>query len=160
MSKLYEISNDYAKLMSEDLDPEMIADTLEGMEGEFSDKVESIIKLMKDEQVLADALKAEANSHNERANAINNRIDRMKQYMIQCMQTMEKTSINAGTQKLTVRKGRPVVQIDDADSIPVDYIQFKTTQAPDKNLILEKLKLGETIEGVSLATSKPSLSIK
>ena len=38
MSKLYEIANEYAKLMDSDLEPEMIADTIEGMEGEFTDE--------------------------------------------------------------------------------------------------------------------------
>ena len=110
--------------------------------------------------MLADALKAEANSHTERAKAIENRIGNMKQYMIQCMQTMDKSSLNAGTQKLTVRKGRPVADIQDVDQLPDEFITFKTTTAPDKNLILEKLKLGEEVPGAVLKTGKPSLTIK
>lgn len=47
MSKLYEIANEYAKLMDSDLEPEMIADTIEGMEGEFTDKIEQLLSVIK-----------------------------------------------------------------------------------------------------------------
>ena len=46
MSKLYEIANEYAKLMDSDLEPEMIADTIEGMEGEFTDKIEQLLSVI------------------------------------------------------------------------------------------------------------------
>ncbi|ABV04671.1 conserved hypothetical protein [Escherichia coli HS] len=49
MSKLYEIANEYAKLMDSDLEPEMIADTIEGMEGEFTDKIEQLLAIIKNE---------------------------------------------------------------------------------------------------------------
>ena len=45
MSKLYEIANDYAKLMDSDFDPEAIADTLVGMEGELTDKIEQLLAI-------------------------------------------------------------------------------------------------------------------
>ena len=60
MASLYEVSSQYAALMSEDLPPEMIADTLEGIEGEFTDKVSAILALCKNESAYADSLKEES----------------------------------------------------------------------------------------------------
>ncbi|EMQ3385133.1 siphovirus Gp157 family protein, partial [Escherichia coli O3:H7] len=54
MSKLYEIANEYAKLMDSDLEPEMIADTIEGMEGEFTDKIEQLLAIIKNESGYAE----------------------------------------------------------------------------------------------------------
>ena len=54
MSELYKIANEYAALMSEDLPPELIADTIEGIEGEFTDMVSAILALCKNESAYAD----------------------------------------------------------------------------------------------------------
>ena len=50
MSKLYEIASEYAKLLDSDLEPEMIADTVEGMEGELVDKIEQLLSICKTKQ--------------------------------------------------------------------------------------------------------------
>lgn len=47
MSKLYDIANDYAKLMDSGLEPDMIADTIEGIDGELVDKVEQLLAICK-----------------------------------------------------------------------------------------------------------------
>lgn len=62
MSKLYEIANEFAKLMDSDLEPETIADTIEGMEGEFTDKIEQLLSVIKNESGYAERLKEEAKS--------------------------------------------------------------------------------------------------
>lgn len=160
MTALYEIANEYAKLSNEDMDPEMIADTLEGIEGEFTDKMEQVLAVVKNELAMAEMLKVESKSLAERAKACENRANNIKQYIISSMKTMDKSKLNAGIHTLTVRKAVASVQIDDADSLPVDFVDYVTTVKPNKNLIKEKLKLGETIEGASLVLGKPSLTIK
>lgn len=160
MSKLYDIANDYAKLMNEDLPPELIADTVEAFEGEFESKVESILALIKNESYLVDALKAESTSLAERAKSIDAKIDRLKQYIIESMATIDKKSINAGVHTLTVRSPVKSVNIIDIDKLPLDYVTYDTIVKPDKNLIKEKLKLGVVIDGAELVTGKSSLIIK
>lgn len=160
MTALYEIANDYAKLANEDMDPEMIADTLEGIEGEFTDKMEQVLAVVKNELALAEMLKAEAKNLAERAKACENRAGNIKQYIISSMTTMDKSKLNAGVHTITVRKPVASVQIDDVDSLPVYFVEYQTTAKPNKNLIKEKLKLGESIEGASLVLGKPSLIIK
>lgn len=160
MGKLYEIANDYAKLMSEDMDPEMIADTIEGIEGEFEDKLEQMLGLIKNEKAYSEALKAESKALADRSKATENRVTKIQQYIIKCMQTMEKSKLTAGVHSLTVRKPSVSVFIDDADKLPVDLVEYETTVKPDKNAIKIKLKAGEEIPGAHLKTGKPSLLIK
>lgn len=160
MSKLYEIANEYAELANSEMDAEMIADTLEGIQGEFEDKAEQILAIIKNEQYLEEMLKAEAKSLTERAKASANRVANLKAYLAESMQTMEKSKINAGVHSLTVRKGVQSVSILDLEKLPIDFVDYQTVIKPDKNLIKEKLKLGEKIEGAELVTGKPSLLIK
>lgn len=160
MSKLYEIANEYAELANSEMDAEMIADTLEGIQGEFEDKAEQVLAIIKNELALEEMLKAEAKALTERAKASANKVANLKAYLAESMQTMDKKKINAGVHSLTVRKGVQSVNIVDLESLPIDFVDYQTVIKPDKNLIKEKLKLGEKIEGAELVTGKSSLLIK
>lgn len=160
MTALYEIANDYASLTAEDLDPEMIADTLEGIEGEFTDKLEQLLSIIKNETAYAAALKAEEKSLSDRRKTAENKIDNIKAYIASSLSTMDKSSFTAGLHKVTVRKPVPSVNVISVDDLPIEFKEFETTVKVDKNLIKEKLKLGETIEGAELKYGKPSVTIK
>lgn len=160
MAKLYEIANEYAELANSDMDADMISDTLEGIQGEFEDKAEQILAIIKNEQALESALKSEAKSLTERAKACTNRIQSMKQYLANSMETMELKKVNAGIHSLSVRKGVQSVNIIDLEKLPSNFVEYETTIKADKNLIKEKLKLGEKIEGAELVTGKSTLLIK
>lgn len=160
MTALYQIANAYAQLQNEDLDPELIADTIEGIDGEFSDKVEQLLAVIKNEQALADALKAESKKLSDRAKSSESKIESIKQYIVTSMLTAEKTKMNAGVHSITVRKPSMSLQIDNADLVPVEFVEFETVQKVDKNQIKEQLKLGREIPGVSLVAGKHSLLIK
>ncbi len=160
MVKLYEIANEYAELANSDMDAEMIADTLEGMQGEFEDKAEAILAIIKNEQALSEALKAEAKNLADRAKSCVNRVDNLKAYLASSMETMEVKKVSAGVHSLSVRKGSKSVEIKDVDSLPSEFVNYETTIKPDKNLIREKLKLGQLISGAELVTGKSSLIIK
>lgn len=160
MTKLYEIANEYAQLCSEDMPADMIADTLDGIEGEFSDKAEQLLAIVKNETALSKALKEESKSLSERAKAAENRAENIKQYIAKSLATMDKTKYTAGIHTITVRKPSQTVHIDNADLLPDSYLEFVTTTKIDKNLIKEKLKLGEEVPGASIQQGKSSLIIK
>lgn len=160
MSELYKIANEYASLMSEDLDPEIIADTLEGIEFEFEQKVEQLLAVIKNTAALSDALKAESKSLAERAKAADNRIDSIKRYIAECMEKTERKKITAGIHSLTVRAPSQSVEIEDCNLLPVELVEYETTAKPDKNAIKALLKSGAEVPGASLKYGKPSLIIK
>lgn len=160
MSKLYKIANEYAKLANSDMDAEMIADTLEGIQGEFEDKAEQILAIIKNERAMEVMLKEEAKALTERARASANKVANLKDYLVTSMETMEKKKINAGLHSLTVRKGVQSVNIIDVEKLPSDFVEYETVVKPDKNMIKEKMKLGEKIEGAELVTGKSTLLIK
>lgn len=160
MAELYKIAGEYAALMSEDLPAELIADTLEGIEGEFSDKVSAILSLCKNESAYADSLKAEAKSLNDRASSINNKVERLRQYIVDCMTQAEMKRVRAGVHEVTLRAASKVVEITDAMVIPVDLVEFETVVKPNKLEIKRRILAGEEIPGASLKDGKQSLMIK
>lgn len=161
MTALYQIANEYAELANNDeLTPEMIADTIDGMEGEFTDKLEQLLAIMKNNSGMVDILKAEAKSLTERAKALSNKNENLKQYIIASMKTMEKSKLNAGVHTLTVRKPSQVIKIDDVSLIPAEYVEIDTVFKPMTNEIKNQIKAGHKIAGAHLELGKPSLTIK
>lgn len=160
MSKLYEIANDYAKLMDEELEPELIADTLEGMEGELTDKVEQLLAICKNETGYADRLKEEAKSLNERALSVMNKVDRIQEYIAKSLSTAGLKKIRAGIHQVTIRAPSESVEITDSSSLPAKFVEYETTIKPDKIAIKHELKAGHSIPGAQLKFGKPSLLIK
>lgn len=160
MSKLYEIANQYAELENSGLEPELIADTLEGIQGEFEDKVENVLKLIKNEQAYADALKAEARSFSERAKVSENKIESLKAYLVSSIEVAGLKSVRAGMMSVSLRAPSKSVEVTDVNKIPVDYIEFDTVIKPDKLAIKKLLEAGQEVPGCELKTGKPSLLIK
>lgn len=160
MSALYEISSEYAKLLNEDIDPEIIADTLEGIEGEFTDKVGQLLAMIKNDTAYSLSLKEEAKKLNERASVINNRVERIKSYIAESMETMEKKTVTSGVHQVTARKKSVSVDITDLTTLPPSVCEYETMIKADKKEIKKLLTAGEKVTGAVLKYGKPSITIK
>ncbi|HEO8934542.1 TPA: siphovirus Gp157 family protein [Serratia marcescens] len=160
MSKLYDIANDYAKLMDSGLEPEMIADTIEGIDGELIDKVEQLLAICKNEQLYAEALRNESKSLQERASVVENKISSIKEYIARSLETAGKKSIRAGLHQVTVRVPSRQVDITDASILPIEFVEYETVVKPDKLAIKHQLDAGIAVPGVQIKLGKPSLIIK
>lgn len=160
MTALYEIANDFAKLTDSGMEPEMIADTLDGIEWELGEKVAQIIAICKNESAYVYALKSESNNLLARAKATENRVASMKEYIARSLETAGMKSLKAGIHQVTVRAPSESVEIIDVSLIPTDYVEYETTIKPDKLAIKLKIKSGFEIPGATIKLGKPSLIIK
>lgn len=160
MTALYQIANEYAKLMEEDFDPEFIADTLEGMTGELSDKIEQLLAICKNKSSYGEALKEESRKLSERAKAEESRVSAIKDYIANSLQTAGLKSLRAGIQQVSLRAAAKSVEVTDASAVPSEYVDYETVIKPHKLEIRKLLESGIEIPGVLLKTGKPSLMIK
>ena len=69
------------------------------------------------------------------------------------------TSIKSPLFSITLAKGRDIVVIDNADSLPDEFVNVKTTVTPDKAAILKALKDGP-LPGAHFEKSLSSIRIK
>lgn len=160
MTALYQIANDFAKLADSGMEPDMIADTLDGIEWELEAKVEQILAVCKNETAYAEALKEESKRLAERSAAATNRVASMKDYVAQSLETAGKKSLKAGIHQVTVRAPSKSVDITDASAIPPEFVEYETTIKPDKLAIKHQLESGIVIPGAQIKLGKPSLIIK
>lgn len=160
MTQLYAIANEYASLTAQDLDPEFIADTLEGIQGEFEDKVTQLLAIIKNESAYAEALKDEAKNLAERAKVAENKVANIKAYIATSMDAAGKKSIRAGLHSVTVRAPSKTVEIVDESKVPIEFYEFVTSKKFDLTAIKHHLKADKPVPGTELKSGKPSLLIK
>ena len=80
MSSIYELTQDYLQILSmledPELDPQTLADTMEGIEGEFEIKAENYAKVIKNLEGDILAIKAEVDRLTSKKRVIENNISR------------------------------------------------------------------------------------
>lgn len=159
---LYEIREEFLALLDAiengEIPDEAIADTLEGMKGEFDEKIENTACYIKNLKAEADAIRAEENSLKERRQAKEHQIERLKNGMMECMSHLGIKKVEGARARVTIstRAGASVLISPDA-VIPEEY--QRTEVKPDKVALKEALKAGVDIKGVTLVDSR-SVTIK
>ncbi len=159
---LYEIKEEFLELLDAiengEIPDEAVADTLEGMKGEFDEKIENTACYIKNLKAEADAIKAEENSLKERRQAKEHQIERLKNGMMECMSHLGIKKVEGARARVTIstRAGASVLISPDA-VIPGEYQRTKVE--PDKTALKEALKAGAAIKGVTLVDSR-SVTIK
>jgi len=152
-------NNDEDMLDNEEID-KAIADTMQGIEGEFNDKATSLMAVMMNMDEPVDAITKEIARLTARKKSIQSRQSSMKEYLRINMEASNISKIECSLFTITLGKGRDIAQINDANKIPTDYLDIKTTMTPMKKEILSDLKSGVDIPGASMVKSKSSIRIK
>lgn len=157
MSKLYELTGQYNQLwdmVNDEADLEVLQDTMEGLEGEISDKAEGIAKLMKSIEADENGIKAEEERLYARRKALENRRTSIKGYL-------ESQLIGTGIDKVkgtmftvSIQNNPPSVKLASENWTDYSEKYHKVVHSIDKKAIMEDLKSGVTIEGAELQQTK------
>ena len=158
--KLFELANEFRALEalaeSDDIPSEVIADTLEGLEGDFDSKAVAVAKFVLSLEAHADAINAAAATMDARAKRVYNRADSIRAYLLFNLQSVDRKRIE--TAELVIRRvtNPPAVQITDEAAIPRAY----WVQPPppperiDRKAIAAALKAGERVSGAFLESGE------
>lgn len=167
--KLYELTEQYQALsaMMDDpeIDPQAVQDTLEGLDGDVTEKADGIACIIKD--CLSDeaALKAEAKALTDRAKAKKGKAAWLTDYLFRQMQAMGKTEIETARNLLKIKKNPAAVKIEDENAFIAwatsDHEEFLRQAAPEINraAVKDALRAGQEIPGAALEQAE-KLTIK
>jgi hypothetical protein len=155
--KLYELSAGYLDALDalaeiEDLPPEAIADTLEGLAGAWEEKALNVARYVRNLEAEAAAIEEAKKRMDARAKSTANQAARLKAYL---KAELERTGLKPKAPDLALRlqANPPAVAIDDAALIPEDYRRTETVTTLLKSEIGAALKTGEVIPGARLVRS-------
>lgn len=142
--KLYEISEDIAKILGEEEWSEETEKRLESLGLDMEAKAKNILAFCADLEAFTDKAKAEEKRIAERRKAAENRAKRLKQYIQRCMEMAGRTEIETGTHNIKIQNNPPKAIVDDEEKIPAKYfIVIPATTQLDKAALLKDLKKGE-----------------
>lgn len=163
MTALYEIAHEYrqqlAALADIDTDPQTVADTIEGLQGDLHDKLRACIAYSLELDILATGAEQAAKRMVERAKTLSARTDSLRAYVLQHMQDTGTAEVATDEWACKIAKKPASVQISDGAELPAEFLRVKTTTEPDKTALKAALAGGREVAGVSLVTGY-RLSIK
>jgi hypothetical protein len=160
MAKLYELTGDIKALESMDLDAETLADSLEGISGEFEEKAKGILAFTENMNGDIEALDSQIKRLTERKKVLTNRKNNLRAYLLHNMEASGITKIECPLFTASLRKGIEVVDVQDSESIPDEYIEIQVTEKVDKAALKRDIKAGKEINGVSLKRNPTTITIK
>lgn len=105
-----------------------------------------------------DIMKAEEDRIKQQRQVVANGVERLKKYLIVCMDMAEKKKVTLETGSFAIRDNAPSVEITDENLIPEEYLEFPAPK-PIKNAIKDALKKGKEVPGAKLINSR-TLQIK
>lgn len=167
MSSLYEVTGDLLQLQSmleeDDVDPEVLAGTLEAVQGEYEIKLESCCKVIKNLEADVVGVKAEVDRLTGKRKGLENNIDRLKKAMFNSMKATDTPKIKGQLFTVAIQKNGgkiPVIVASDADTSKLPDKLVIVTEKANLDAIREALEAGKTVEGYSLGERGESLRIK
>lgn len=150
--KLYEITERYANLMTlldDDAIPaDVVTQALAGVEDELADKGQQIARLVRNVDAEAKAIRAEENRLADRRRALENKRDRIKDYLQGQMEACNLKKLN-GLLNISLQANPPSVDIADEGKVPAEY-KVQPLPVVDRRAILDALKAGAEVPGCTI----------
>ena len=125
MASLYELTGDYLRLLElmedPDVDPEVLKDTLEGLDGDIEAKMDACAAVKLELESSSEKLDKEIKRLQKKKKTVDNNIDRLRENMKLSMIAMGKEKIQTLKFLFVVKKNAPKLEIVDEKAVPDDY---------------------------------------
>ena len=162
---LYELNQNFNNLIevlenTEDENiKELIKKSMDQLTLETNEKIENIIKYIKNLEAEAEALEKESKRLNDRKIKTLKKVDNLKGYLKDFTSSLESKKYNTGIFNISIRKNAAAIIIENDFLVPDEFCKTEIIRKVDKIALKERLKAGEVIEGVKLQQSE-SIIIK
>ena len=167
MSNLYEITGNLLTLidMLDEVDDQVIRDSLEAVQGEYEFKMESYCKIIKNLEADMEALKNEAKRLTDKRKLLETNIDRLKKAMFDSMKATNTTKVKGQLFSVSIQKkaGKTPVIYNKEDKHITEHLPDNlviVTETPALDAIRELLEAGKVVEGFSLGERGETIRIK
>ncbi|MFV9180724.1 siphovirus Gp157 family protein [Serratia marcescens] len=145
-----------------ELTPEMIKDTLEGLEGMMGDKLDATISVVRGFEGQANVCDAESKRLAARKKSWENQAGLLKKYILECLLTSGSDTVKTDMNTFTARKGSQSLVVDDEELLPDEYVESYTevVSKVKKDELKKAILAGTEITGAHLETGPRSLQVR
>ncbi len=160
---LYDIARSYKGLEelveSGEISPEDAADTFEAIEGDFTQKVTQILKIMRNFDAFADSAEEEAARLKSAAASARGKVAWLKSYIHSQMNRVGMKSVKTILGTVSITPPTDSAVIDDVLLLPDEFVEYNPELAyvPKKSDIRLALRAGREIPGAHLAIGGETL---
>ena len=133
------------EMLETETDKQLIADTLEALEGDFSYKLEGCACVYDRIKAECESAQKKANAWNDISKTLENNMIRLNDYMKMCMENAGIKEIETDMHRFKIVKngGKLPLKID--GGVPENFIKTEVKQSPDNDKIREALDNGEAL---------------
>lgn len=158
MAHLYEITEDFERLMdmeiTTDEDAAAMMALLEESQERFEDKVEGVLRVRQMLKGEVETIANEIDRLRQQKDAREKKIDKLMEYLRFHLEKMNMSEVKTATFKVKRVASKPVVIIEEDATLPPEFVVEKTTVTPDKAKIYEFIKGGGSLEKVTLRANE------
>lgn len=167
MSNLFELTEEYVQLLEmaedPDIDPEVLADTMEGLTGEIEDKADGYAYVIDSINADVDTIDKEIKRLQARKKTLAANVDSIKASLYNAMLAIGKRKLKTAKHSFTIAKNggkTPLVldPVNDIDKIPIEFVKFEWDV--DRDAVREYLESGNELDFARLGERGESLRIK
>lgn len=133
------------EMLETETDKQLINDTLEALEGDFSYKLEGCACVYDRIKAECESAQKKANAWNDISKTLENNMIRINDYMKMCMENagIKEIETNMHRFKIVKNGGKLPLKID--GGVPENFIKTEVKQSPDNDKIREALDNGEAL---------------
>lgn len=155
---LFELSNAYKRLADrDDLDPQVIADTLDALDDDRKTKLDNIASMIDQLKAESEVLSDKAKSFREEATYRKNKAKWLQQYLTDYLDSEGIKKIDTENHVLRTQNNPAYAEIWDIDQIPAEYRNYAKYEGlydVMKKEVLADLKKGEEVPGARLKQTR------
>ena len=140
-------------------DDQLLTDMLEG-ESDFGEIIAAALLEAEQRKAMGDGLKAVIEAMQERQKRHYAAHATIRQAVLEAMQEAGETAVKHPAVTVSIRDGKPKLEIPDADAVPTDYCQSITKWVPDKEKIAAELDKGIKLNWAKMADAKPIMTVR
>lgn len=157
---LYEMVTDLVELVEvEEIEGTQKEEIMSVLKDTMENKAENIIAVIRNFETRIEGVKAEEKRLAEYRKAEEKKLERLKQYTINCMEIMGNKKLETNLGRISLAKKPSSLIIRDENNIPDIYKTVEQIVKVDKNQIKKDLK-EKDIDGVELVEGGYRLAIK
>jgi hypothetical protein len=149
-----------ALLEDPETDPQVIADTMEGIQGELDIKCDSYVVVIRQLEAQVEMIDTELIRLEKNKSALTNNIKRMKSAVLDTIQMTGSRKMVTDHFKLSIVKngGKQPMEVDEIEKIPQDYLTMKPVANMEK--IRQELEGGGQLDFARLKERGEHLGIR
>ena len=151
---VFELNTAIKQVQEMDIDPEILADTLESLELPRNEKLDNVASWIEENKMKIEWLKGKRKQLSDLETKYKKQTERLQEFLTMAIDDSGQKEVKTKNHILKPRNYRDSVIVEATKDLPIDYVIRKEVIQPDKKLLYKDLKAGKEISGAHLKSNR------